>query len=716
MVKLIAYPVCGCPICLRARFPTPCESSAVADEGAKSGGVRPLVALSDGMGSGETAGEGSVGCSEYGTVNKAAVEEDLGPVASTSSQPFLPPASVRLPNELIEIILKLARPPLPPSTTRAVPLPPAWTAFRHLSLVHSRWHDVGRQELARVVILRTRRQIRELTEAVKKGWVGGKVEEVLLEMKEVESGSSEEEKDAVAGALVLAHPGATADLAALLQQVGPDLTALRLRGFGEPALVSFSSELRALVPRLELFEYSPVDSSAPPSTSGLVCGLSSLPNLRHLIIAPTSRYLTPLHELPDSIVPHMTRLLDDLPIFLSQPDSRQAYHDAFVGVGLHHLTSLSLNSLALTPLTLLGLLFPSLTTLTSLTLSSTFFVGGPATLFNLLSIVAPQLEEFNWEDKLINPLPAGAPALLRHLGQSSLPVELYWELLGQLKKVKKLKLFSSHIFEPSFGRNAFVLPPDLEELSIGSREEVDSEEVEVWLEKITELLESTKPKVEEVEEEDEEESWEGEEAVSEAEHEKVEQQSEGKKEEVDPPCSPNDEEPPVDTPSLSRSSSTSSSLDSPTPLTPPDVPLSLPPEPRSASKPVPPSPPPLPQFSSPPVPPRSLAPFPPPPVFPSPLPSPPPSKPPKRRSPRRRRLSWAHPPPASPPPQLRRLTLCTTDTDLRDDEDLQDKIEEVVNEGVEIAWYGLVIVTLETLELTRELRVEMGKTAAEWSE
>ncbi|GAA6024246.1 hypothetical protein JCM10207_006971 [Rhodosporidiobolus poonsookiae] len=337
--------------------------------------------------------------------------------ASTSTIPWTPPASVRLPNELLEFIFQLARPPLPPATTTPEPLSLQHRTFAQLSLVHSNWLVVARQELARVVILRTRKQLRALTHALKNGWVGGKVEEILLEMKETASGK---EDGSAQNDQAPDSPDAAAqseqELIELLTECGPELKALRLRGFGDPALVHLDASIRDHLPNLQVFEYSPVDSAHPPSTANLVGSLSSLPNLKELVLAPSSRYLTPLREIPDSLVPSLTRLLDDLPaLLLASPEHHAAYRDAFAGVGMHSITSLSLHSLALTPLTFLGLLFPSLVTLTTLSLSSTFFVGPSSTLFNLLAIVAPQLVHFTFEDKLINPVPSAAPPIFRHL-------------------------------------------------------------------------------------------------------------------------------------------------------------------------------------------------------------------------------------------------------------------------------------------------------------
>ncbi|GAA5885828.1 hypothetical protein JCM6882_007576 [Rhodosporidiobolus microsporus] len=734
MVKVGSASVCPCGICVRSR-----TSSA------------PISALSPSTqptGDAETVGAESKravervddAASRSGAKSLATPRAAAEPIASTSQKPYLPPASVRLPDELLEIIFSLARPPLPAQATQRDPLPLSWRTFARLALVHSRWHNVARQELARVVILRTPRQLKALTAALKAGHVSGKVEEILLEFKETESGRGGDappETDAAPGSIVLAGvsgdaiPTTEQDLVDLLEICGDKLKNLRLRGFGEPALVDLSPSIRQYLRNLEVFEYSPIDGAHAPSTAGLIVGLGSLPNLKKLILHPSNRYLTPLRELPDSIVPGMTRLLDDLPALLSDPTLRTLYNSAFSDVGLHHLTSLSLHSLALTPLTLLGLLFPSLTTLTSLTLSSTFFVGPASSLFNLLALLAPQLEEFVWEDKLINPIPAAAPLFLRHLGQSSLPAEAYWDLLKQLKKVKKLRLFSPHAFESSPSRAGFVLPPDLEELSIGSRSEVESEDLEFWLERIEALLDSKEPAVEVTEEEEGGEGEEEETVMGEIEEADEEGDGDGAgcAEKGHPGddsgiALTDDEDDSSASSNLSRTSSSSSSSDTRAPLsssttpspfaTSPSPALSSPADiarpssaPPSLSSPPPPS-----VAAKPPSTPPSSTPSP---TSPATPPSSPPSTPSKRKrsSARKRRLSWRNPPLPPTPPQLRRLTLCTLDTTLRDDAALQDRIEEVVERGVGVEWYSLMVVVLETLELTRELRIDMMRVPGE---
>ncbi|BGP15737.1 hypothetical protein JCM10213_007968 [Rhodosporidiobolus nylandii] len=678
MVKLITNRVCCCAVCRRA------QSAPTSF---------PRAPLSNSVGEAVEAQARSFEVYE-GLQSKPELDAtDVRAVASSSSRPYLPPPSIRLPDELLEIILRLARPPLPPATTDRVPLPLPWRAFAQLSLVHSRWHDVARQELARVVILRSDQQVKALTKALKEGWVQGRVEEILLEMKETASGSedaAEKQSKTDAGAPLLAEQADEDVLLDLLRECGADLKALRLRGFGDPALVHFSPATRQHLSRLETFEYSPIDSAQPPSTAALILGLSSLPSLKHLVLAPSSRYLTPLHNPPDEVLEALTGLLENLPALLNDASLRGLYKDTFVSCGTHHLTSLSLHSLALTPLTLFGLLFPSLVTLTHLSLSSTFFVGSAATLFDLLSSVAPQLEVFEWEDRLINPVPAAAPPLLRQLGQSSLSADAYWQLLKQLAKVKKLKLFSPRVFESCPARAGFVLPPNLEELSIGSRAEVEEDEVTWWLERIEALLDSKEPVVEEAEEEEEPEpmsggSYEVDDAEDQDEGDAAEGMPKQDSSEAEKADSAAHDPTRSSSSSLSATSSGASSAPSASTLLPTSV---NPPSDSLTSS----------SSSS------TVA------ASPSPAPLPAAGKSAKGPSSRKRRLAWRNPPQPPIPPQLRSFALCTMNTELRDDCELQDRIEElVVERGVAVSWASLHIVSLDALDLTRDLRMDMAR-------
>lgn len=107
-----------------------------------------------------------------------------------------------------------------------------------------------------------------------------------------------------------------------------------------------------------------------------------------------------------------------------------------------------------------------------------------------------------------------------------------------------------------------------------------------------------------------------------------------------------------------------------------------------------------------------------PPSPPSPLPSSSSasSSPPKPRRPPR--PSWRSPPfPSSGlAPQLSHLRLCTpASSSASSSRAVRDRLDALVCErGVRVEWGRVVVVVLETLEVTREMRVEMGRVAEEW--
>ncbi|GAA6020858.1 hypothetical protein JCM10207_001683, partial [Rhodosporidiobolus poonsookiae] len=292
--------------------------------------------------------------------------------------------------------------------------------------------------------------------------------------------------------------------------------------------------------------------------------------------------------------------------------------------------------------------------------------------------------------------------------------------------LKSLKLFSPTVFDPCPARATFALPPSLEELSLGSREDdVADEDVVWWVERVEALLDAAEGEgKEEVEEEEVEEKegaqWEtDEEAVTQDEEESEGDEMPSDGGSVDEPepepeptpagCSDSedgdegggeDDLPSATTsPRLSRASladslsplgsGSPSGSDGDSLASTGSSPFSAPPSPSSSRS----------SSASSTSPKRAAAPSPPPPSAP-----PKPSKPP---SPRRRRLSWRRPPVPPSPPTLRRLSLCTTSSALRDDPELQDRIDAVVARGVAVEWWTLVIVVVETLELTRELRSDM---------
>ncbi|BGP31676.1 hypothetical protein JCM10296v2_003450 [Rhodotorula toruloides] len=614
----------------------------------------------------------------HASPGQAPGSSDASCEASTSALPYLPPASLRLPNELLDVIFDLARPPLPPTTTRKESLSQAWTGYTQLPLVHSRWTNVAREHLAKVVILRSRKQMRALARALRKGWVG-KIEEILLEIKETRSGH-EGEGEGGGNDLVSAagNPSFEAELLTLLKRCGQDVKVLRCRGFGDACLAYLPSSFRDHLPKLETWEYSPIDGAHMATTTGLMCGLSNLPALRHLVLRPSSRYLTPLASVPERFVTALTALVDVLPSMLaSDTDMREAYTSAFTDVGMKGLESVELSSLVMTPLALVGILFPSFCTITSLHLSSILFVGASSTLNHLLQIVAPNLDDFEWTD--------GPISSRLNLNLGALPDKDYWDVLRKLTKVRKLKLFGSQVFAQTPHQLGFALPPSLEELTIGTcGDEVEREEVEWWLERVEEGEKAGEKgeDAENVEEEEAEMEGANDSGIGlmlddeEAEGGIAADEKAGK----GWACDTDNEEATEDNKSPSS----------------PALPSSL-----------------NPPFSS-----MTPAPSPSPPLSRSPSSSPP-STPPQRPrlSPRRRRKSWRTPPTPASPPRLSRLTLClptTSNSSLRDNPAIQDRIDGLVERGIRVEWWGLVVVVLETEELTRELREEMSRVPEEW--
>lgn len=546
--------------------------------------------------------------------------------------------------------------------------------------------------------------------ALRKGWAG-KVEDILLEVKETRSGhEGEGEGDEDCLVPGVGNPSIEPELLKLLERCGHTLKILRCRGFGDACLAYLPTSLRDHLPKLETFEYSPVDGAHTTTTSGLMCGLSNLPSLRHLVLRPSSRYLTPLASVPEPFVTALTALVDVLPLMIeSDPDAREAYTSAFAEIGMKGLTSVELSSLVMSPVALIGVLFPSFCTITALRLSSILFIGAASTLNLLLQIVAPNLEDFEWTD--------GPISSRLNLNLGALPDKDYWDVLRKLTKVRsdflslfrgryaiglsrgaqvrKLKLFGSQVLAPSPHRLGFSLPPSLEELTIGTcGEDVEQTEVEWWLARIEE-----REKAGEDDGQEEHAEPDGEvEGVNDSgiglmldEEETEDEVAAEKKAGKGEACGDHDD----------------GTDDTDTELTPNDsTPGSpaLPPSPDPPFSSITPAPSPSPPLSRPPT------------ASPS-LHSSPPATPP-RLSPRRRRKSWRTPPTPASPPRLSRLTIClptVCNSSLRDNSDVQDRIDALVERGIRVEWWGLVVVLLETEELTRELREEMSRVPDDWA-
>lgn len=261
-----------------------------------------------------------------------------------------------------------------------------------------------------------------------------------------------------------------------------------------------------------------------------------------------------------------------------------------------------------------------------------------------------------------------------------------------MPQVRKLKLFGSQIFAQTPHRLGFALPSSLEELTIGTcGDDVEREEVEWWLERVEEGEKAGEKGADE--EQVEEEETEVERANDSGIGLMLDEETEGGIAEEAKAgkgwaCDTDDEEPGD---AATQDNNTPSSPALPPSLNPP--------------------------FSS-----MTPAPSPSPPLSRSPTASPassPPSTPPQRPhlSPRRRRKSWRTPPTPACPPRLSRLTLClhtTSNSSLRDNADIQARIDGLVERGIRVEWWGLVVVVLETEELTRELREEMSRVPEEW--
>ncbi|BGP47721.1 hypothetical protein JCM10450v2_003586 [Rhodotorula kratochvilovae] len=624
------------------------------------------------------------------------------PVASTSKVPYSPPAAVRLPNELLGPIFALARPPLPAASSRAEPLPPAWQAWAALPLVHSRWHPVAREALAKVVILRSTRQVKRFIDALKDGALGGRVDEILLDLKEAQCGTGE------GGAASDAKSSAyEALLLEVLERCGTTLKALRWRGFGDPALANLSPALNAHLRRLEVFEYSPADASHPPTTNGLMSDLASLPALKELVVRPTARALTPLSHAPSEVLDALVILLQFISDLIATDDPsgmRDTYVQGVAGVGLNQLETLALHSLVLTPLSLFGILFPSFCTLRHLRLSSLVVLGSPVTLANTLMAVAPGLESFEWSE---GPIVGRAGGLNPPLSD-----EQYWGVVRRLTSVRQLKLFGPQVFAPSPHKAGFALPSRLEQLTLGScDEELEVEELEWWLERVDELCAAKEGGGEAAtahegvtaQEPEEEERSEGDDSgvgLLDTAGEKSAASDDGAS-----TCS-----------SASSYTSAASVISSAAGA---DTGTASPTSTRALSD----DPPPLAHLTPASTPASSPSPGPSPSLSPAPPASPARTASPSQPSPprprrKRRTLSWSHPPlpPSGLAPQLSHLTLCTAASPLRAHPQLVRRVDALVAErGVAVEWFRLVVVVLETVELTREIRAEMSEVGEGWA-
>lgn len=569
------------------------------------------------------------------------------PRASTSAIPFSPSLATLLPPELLSSIFQLARPALlpplqGPHTTQQLE---ERTAFSQLALVHSSWTSVAQRELARVVVVRSHEQKRKLVEALEGGWIHeDAVEELVWEIKEVESGHEgglgkrDDDNDA------------TNALHTILEGCKTRLGTIRLRGFGDKQFLSTTVWSEVDLDAVTTLEYSPIDSSSPPSTKAVCAWLRSLPNLKHLILAPNSRSLAPLECLSTlaespfaSSNPSRSTSDEDLP-------SLAAFSDLLPRANLETFT---LCAIAISSPTLLALLTSSFISLTSLTLTSTLIVGPPQALVLTLRALIPQLTRLAIEDRLSNPLPAQAANA--NIGQGGavpairaqaleLPINDYWSLLNDGKELKELSLFGELVFSRSRveQQEPWEIPSQgLELLSLGSRGTVEGEDLVWWLDRVLVLISG---RVEQEEEEEEEEKTSSTVAEQQAESE---ESPPSQADDLPPSLSALGKQVKVKKRKNGRRVTWSTSRSSVNSL------------PSSSSS----------TFAA--------------------------------TSPRAASSSQG---PSSP---FQRLCLWTTETHLRNDERISTKVKDICRFGVEVVWFEMRVVILDSLELTKELRCEM---------
>lgn len=467
------------------------------------------------------------------------------PKASTAHAP----ASTRVPPELLEVIFKLARPPVPLVTIKRVPVSDRAKAFTRLALVHRSWTAPAQRVLAASVVLRSRAQMRKLRAALEAGQVVGPVQEIVLDLKELpksdgsatvprrrledDDDSDQEEDELPPRARAHADQSFEPDLVALLEKCGADLKILRCRGFGDECFVSLPDNLLSPLSRLDSFEYSPVDTGSPPRSVGALLRLGRLPGLKHLSLRPSSRTVAPVPSgieaepalteqllILDRSTPSeqqirldkardMFQLVWDLQAALQQSQTATATAtatDAAEGLPIatlpfRGLESVSLASLALTPCSLALLLTPTFETLTSLSLISVLICGPSSATTLILALFVQHLVVFELHEHPAQDLYAttvsralnltGGPAAARvSIGLSH---DHFWELARRLKRVRTLKLYSPHVFSSAtdcLPKKLFRLPRTLRELSIGSAGKTVEQEragIDWWLDRIEEL-------------------------------------------------------------------------------------------------------------------------------------------------------------------------------------------------------------------------------------
>lgn len=330
-------------------------------------------------------------------------DQRIGP----SSKPHPPSPSTRLPNELLEVVFNLARPALVAPSS-------AWASFRRLSEVCAAWTPAAQRALGKHVVLARAGQVGHLATALETAIVDpDRVQSLMLNLHTPN------------------EPEPTlSELRAVIDRC-PNLDALRLKGFGESAIVADHPRFfrgSTTLDKLRTLEYAPVDHASPATTEAVLGWLHDLPSLEALELAS---HLVPLSLHPANpfyppLAPHAS------------------------------LTTLSLHSVRLDVATFSLIAASSLTSLRTLALRESYLVvPAPGPLQSLFDKFGPNLTALAWENKL-HP----------DVGGSATPAD-YWALLSSCTALRTLALFSRHVFVDRPAE--FRLPPSLEELSVGAR-------------------------------------------------------------------------------------------------------------------------------------------------------------------------------------------------------------------------------------------------------
>ena len=557
---------CRCSVCSRMRK----SGAAVA---------RPTAAALD-----ETE------ASEPGQSSTACRSSRAESSSSSERAPPLP-AAVRLPPELLDLIFAYARPAVPPVLFKRVPVSLEWRTFTRLALVHSSWRYSAQRALAARVVLRSEQQIRALTSALKLGYLAGDVGEIVLDLKELPKQDDDDDhkplssRQSFGPALLdlLQHCGSKlktlrcrgfgdACLASLSPQFAACLAHLEAFEYAPldesaPPTLHQVAMLQSTLPRLKHLAVHPCPRALnrllhdPPAIEQM--GLVPMESIAAQIEPDVAEYLFKPQQPQDEprgmkyIRQAMEMLAAGLRAALDSLETEQPTRDLLnLNLGLYlklseepptsttptlqhtcahahgKLESVSLQSVAISPFGLTSFL-PSYKTLTSLSLSSVVLCGSSITVLLTLACFAPNLRSFSLHEyprverrplPLNNnpqqqqqaaaaatpPLPpppggggAGRPGPGPGPGgiattdprfflnsASSLTSSHFWLLLRALTRVESLSLTTSHVFTASPHREEFHLPVTIKKLDLSSMEgdvEVEREGIAWWLDRIEEL-------------------------------------------------------------------------------------------------------------------------------------------------------------------------------------------------------------------------------------